>query len=90
MVSLFTKTASLALAAGEAGKPLIERLDPRSRIAVLSALLGILLVGILMLVMIVMGGRYVRRFMRRPPRSVPPIDAAGENPTVERHHDETA
>lgn len=75
MVSLLATVMS-ALAAAEAKRPLIERLDLRSRIAVLSAILGILLVGILMLVMVALAGRFVRRFIRRPPRSLPPIGGA--------------
>ena len=73
MVSLLAAAAWL-LAAADAKRPLIERLDLRSRIAVLSAILGILLVGILMLVMISLAGRFVRRVIRRPPRSVPPVN----------------
>ncbi|MBI3465202.1 MAG: hypothetical protein HY000_19425 [Planctomycetes bacterium] len=78
MVSLLS-TATSALAAAEGNRPLIERLDVRSRIAVLSAILGILFVGILMVVLIALGGRFVRRLIRRRPRSVPPIGGAGRH-----------
>jgi predicted PurR-regulated permease PerM len=75
MVTRFTAVLS-ALFAAEAKRPLIERLDLRSRIAVLAALLGILLVGFFLVVLVALGGRFVRRFIRRPPRSLPPISGA--------------
>jgi hypothetical protein len=82
MVTLFS-TARWALAAAEAKRPLIERLDARTRIAMLSALLGILLVGLVMLVMISLGGRFVRRVIRRRPRSVPPGSATVREPAAD-------
>ena len=72
MVSLLAAAISF-LAGAEVERPLIERLDLRNRIAVLSAILGIALVGILMLVLIALGGRFVRRLIRRRPRAVPQI-----------------
>jgi hypothetical protein len=68
------------LQAADANRPLLERLDIRSRIAVLSAILGILVVGIVMLVMIALGGRFVRRLIRRPPRSAPPPRGTPRDP----------
>jgi hypothetical protein len=52
---------------------LIERLPPVEKARLLMALLGIVLLGLGMILMIVLGGRYVRRLSRTqaPLRSKP-------------------
>ncbi len=43
---------------------LIERLPPVTKARILMALLGIILLGLALILMIVLGGRYVRRLSR--------------------------
>ena len=54
--------------AAEQAKPLIERLDPQSRAGLLAALAGLVVLAIGSMVVVYLGGRYVRRIIRqRPP-----------------------
>jgi hypothetical protein len=52
------------LAAEQAAEPLLERLDPERRVAVVMALLGIAVVGIFLVTMVLLGGSWVRRLAR--------------------------
>jgi hypothetical protein len=53
----------LSLLAAE-GEPLLRKLDPVLRTQVLMALLGLVLIGLLLVLLIMMGGRFVRRLAR--------------------------
>jgi hypothetical protein len=48
----------------ESAEPLLERLDPPRRAAVLMAILGLVLLGILLVTCVMIGGRWVRRLAR--------------------------
>ena len=52
------------LAAEESAEPLIERLDPPRRAAVLMAILGLVLLGLTLVACVMIGGRWVRRLAR--------------------------
>jgi hypothetical protein len=52
------------LAVEESAEPLIERLDPPRRAAVLMAILGLVLVGLTLVACVMIGGRWVRRLAR--------------------------
>ena len=71
-----------------------DRLDPVRRTQVLMALLGLLLLGFLLIMLVLVGARYVRRLARqrpasrgkRDPLSPPPrrqLDDATEEPPPE-------
>jgi len=47
-----------------AAEPLIERLDPPRRAAVLMAILGLVILGITLVACVMIGGRWVRRMAR--------------------------
>ncbi|HEY2146950.1 MAG TPA: hypothetical protein VGH32_03380 [Pirellulales bacterium] len=53
--------------------PLLERLDPSQRAAVLAALFALVLLGMALVAFIYIGGRFVRRQNRRNPPSRPPL-----------------
>lgn len=57
------------LAADEGGRPL-ERLDPLSRAKVISALVGLVILGLAMIALIYLGARFTRRYMRGSASSV--------------------
>jgi hypothetical protein len=56
-----------------ASEPLINRLDPERRAAVVAALFGLVLLGLFMVMAIWLGGRYVRRRGRINPPVRPPL-----------------
>ena len=59
---------SLLLAADQA-EPLLKRLDPERRTSVLMALAALVILGAGMILLVVLGARYVRRVSReRPPQ----------------------
>jgi hypothetical protein len=62
-----------SLFADNQGVPLLERLDPSQRAAVLAALFALVLLGMALVAFIYMGGRFVRRQHRRNPPSQPPL-----------------
>ena len=59
------RLVAATLLAEEAAQPLIERLDPPRRAAVVMALLGIVLTGVTLVACVMIGGRWVRRLARR-------------------------
>ncbi len=61
-------------AAEEQAEPLLMRLDPQRRAKVLMALLGLVLVGVALVAMAYLGGRYLRRMIKQPVRSTRPRD----------------
>jgi hypothetical protein len=50
-------------------EPLLDKLDPVLRTKVLMALLGLILLGLALVLLVMMGGRYVRRLARQRPGS---------------------
>ena len=63
------------LFAAEEVEPLLRRLDPQSRAAVLAALFALVVLGLALVLFISLGGRYVRRLSRRVPPVRPPIQS---------------
>jgi hypothetical protein len=53
------------LAETQAAEPLIERLDPPRRAAVVMALLGITILGLFLVTLILLGGSWTRRMARK-------------------------
>jgi hypothetical protein len=53
-----------AIDTGEPAEPLIEQLDPPRRAAVLMAILGLVLLGIVLVACVMIGGRWVRHLAR--------------------------
>lgn len=78
MVDFFASLTSVAqawqplLAADEPVPTLLMRLDPQRRAQVLMALLGLVLVGVGLMVLAYLGGRYLRRVIRNPLRATRP------------------
>jgi hypothetical protein len=61
-------STSLILAAEDATEPVLERLDPPRRAAVVMALLALTLIGLFLVVFIMIGGHWARRLARQRPR----------------------
>jgi hypothetical protein len=59
------------LLAAQTSKPVLEQLDPPRRAAVLMALLGLVLLGMLLVVCVMIGGHWVRRMARHRPGAAP-------------------
>jgi hypothetical protein len=53
-----------------------DRLDPVRRAQVLMALLGLLLLGFLLIMLVLVGGRYARRLARQRPANRSPSETA--------------
>jgi hypothetical protein len=62
------------LAAEEQAETLLMRLDPQRRAKVLMALLGLVLLGVALVAIAYLGGRYLRRVIQQPVRSTRPRD----------------
>jgi hypothetical protein len=56
------------LAAAKPAAPLIERLDPYRKVAVVMALLAVVIVGLFLVAVTMLGGNWVRRLARHRPR----------------------
>jgi hypothetical protein len=54
-----------ALESAGSAEPLIERLDPPRRAAVLMAILGLVLLGLALVACVMIGGRWLRRVARQ-------------------------
>src|SRR4051812_17618723 len=59
--------SSLLLAARDATEPVLERLDPPRRAAIIMALLGLTLIGLFLIVLAMLGGHWARRLARHRP-----------------------
>lgn len=61
--------------------PVLRRLDPPRRAAVLMALLALVLTGLFLVMAVMIGAHWVRKLARHGPskRSGPPTDAASAN-----------
>lgn len=55
------------IVAAQASEPVLERLDPPRRAAVVMALLALTLIGLFFIVLIMVGGHWVRRMARHRP-----------------------
>ncbi|HEV2971488.1 MAG TPA: hypothetical protein VGY55_16045 [Pirellulales bacterium] len=76
LVAIATDVGRLPwLFAENEGVPLLERLDPTQRAAVLAALFGLVLVGLALVAFIWLGGRFVRRQNSRNPPHRPPLQS---------------
>jgi hypothetical protein len=67
MVAPFTPSwfHSVALAEPNVAQPLLERLDPPRRAAVIMALVAIAILGIFLVTFVLLGGHWARRLARR-------------------------
>jgi hypothetical protein len=75
-----TDILRVILFAEEAAKPVLERLDPPRRAAVVMALLGLVLTGLLLVACVMLGGHWVRRMARhRPGGGNAKVDSASES-----------
>ncbi len=63
----FVSIATVLFGAEQAAGPVLERLDPPRRAAVVMALLALTLVGIFLIVFVMIGGHWVRRMARHRP-----------------------
>jgi hypothetical protein len=64
---------SWLLAADDKEQPLLMRLKPAERASVLMALLGLVLVGLVLMTVTWLAGRYVRRLAKKPPATTSPL-----------------
>jgi hypothetical protein len=72
----------MAFAADAANLPVLERLDPPRRAAVVMALLALVLTGLALVMCVMLGGHWVRRLARHQPGSQPAVsqtNGAAEN-----------
>ena len=68
MVELVAKLSlSWLILAQEEVKPVLERIDPPRRAAIIMALLGLTLVGLFLIVLAMVGGHWARRLARQRP-----------------------
>jgi hypothetical protein len=63
--SALMKLVFALLAIKESSEPLIERLDPPRRAAVVMAILGLVLTGLVLVTGVMIGGRWVRHLARK-------------------------
>ena len=72
MVALLANlNLSFLLLAQDAAKPVLERIDPPRRAALIMALLGLTLVGLFLIVLAMVGGHWARRLARQRPGNSP-------------------
>jgi hypothetical protein len=78
---MVTMSSVVVLGAAKAVEPVLERLDPPRRAAVVMALLALTLIGLFLIVFAMVGGHWVRRLARDRPGSGRKrrIDSAGDN-----------
>src|SRR5205085_2031038 len=60
----------------QSAAPVLERLDPPRRAAVVMALLALVLVGLLLVLIAMLGGHWVRRLARHRPGKRRPVSAS--------------
>jgi hypothetical protein len=63
------------LLAENEGVPLLQRLDPSQRAAMVAALFALVLLGMALVAFIYLGGRFVRRQNRRAPPTRPSLQS---------------
>jgi len=66
----------LPLAEAAADTSVLERLDPPRRAQVIMVLLGLVLLGVLLMALVWLGGRYVRRIAAARPTTPRPLPDA--------------
>lgn len=66
-------TLALTTLAASDKQTLLERLDPERRVAVVLALIGLALLGVLLVTLILLAGRWVRHPAPRRPRRAPAL-----------------
>jgi hypothetical protein len=83
MVTTYASTipAFFISAVNQPNEPVLKMLDPPRRAAVMMALLGLVLVGLLLVTCAMIGARWVRRMARHNPgsRRSKAVDSAAEN-----------
>jgi hypothetical protein len=67
-----------ALVGAETTAPVLERLDPPRRAAVVMALLGLVLTGLVLITCVMLGAHWVRRLARHQPRDLATSDVRSE------------
>lgn len=63
-------------------QPMLRKLDPVTRAQVFMALLGLILLGLLLILVVMVGGHYVRRLARHRPATTSPQDLWYRKPLV--------
>jgi hypothetical protein len=88
---LYLPSAGGWIALAEQARPPLQRLDPVTRAKVLAALAGLVILGFGLVVLVWLGGRATRRYMRvsgriskESPRSAPSDDDWARKPLVSR------
>jgi hypothetical protein len=69
-------SARILLIAQQSAEPVLERLDPPRRAAVVMALLALVLTGLLLVTFAMLGGHWVRRLARHKPGALRANSAA--------------
>ena len=64
---IFNRGITLLFAVQQSSDPVLERLDPPRRAAVVMALLGLTLIGLFLIIFVMVGGHWVRRLARHRP-----------------------
>jgi hypothetical protein len=72
------------LAAAQTAQPVLERLDPQRRTAVIMAIIWMVVTCVLLVVCTMLGARWVRRIARQRPRP-PRLDDAALSSTENRN-----
>jgi predicted PurR-regulated permease PerM len=67
MVTTYGMALVLVTLAQQPAEPVLERLDPPRRAAVIMALLALVLIGLLLVTFIMLGAHWVRRLARHKP-----------------------
>jgi hypothetical protein len=57
------------LLAAQPAQPVLERLDPQRRTAVIMAIIWMVVIGLILVTCTMLGGRWVRRIARQRPRT---------------------
>jgi hypothetical protein len=74
------------LNAAEAAAPVLEQLDPPRRAAVVMALLGLVLTGLVLITCVMLGAHWVRRLARHKPQDQLPLHDAKRAEASARLH----
>jgi hypothetical protein len=69
----------LTLAVQRSAEAVLERLDPRRRVAVVMALVGLALVGLFLVAFVMIGAHWVRRLARHRPGAMRFSPSVSEN-----------
>lgn len=72
----------LLFAVEQSTDPVLERLDPPRRAAVVMALLGLTLIGLFLIIFVMVGGHWVRRLARQRPGRRSFASSGAANPSL--------